>query len=287
MLEKAEKHVYVSSLFGGAGAGLAVDMALFPLDTLKTRLQSSQGFLKAGGFRGVYKGIGPQVIGSAPQAALFFLTYDTFKYYVEPRVESYALPLVHMTAASAGEVVACLIRVPMEVVKQRRQTSTNKKHTSRKILMHAIRSEGVIKGLYRGFGSTIFREIPFSFIQFPVLEYLKTVYRVNFKNNIPLESWEVANCGAVAGGFAAAVTTPLDVAKTRIMLADKKTAINMRVRTVLKQVYHEKGFKGLFAGFTPRVLWITIGGYIFFGTYDLSKNFCNDCLLNSDLVTTT
>ena len=81
-------------------------MALFPLDTLKTRLQSSQGFLKAGGFRGVYKGIGPQVIGSAPQAALFFLTYDTFKYYVEPRVESYALPLVHMTAASAGEVVS-------------------------------------------------------------------------------------------------------------------------------------------------------------------------------------
>ena len=34
-----------------------------------------------------------------------------------------------------------------------------------------------------------------------------------------LEPWEGAVCGAVAGGTAAGITTPLDVAKTRIMLA--------------------------------------------------------------------
>lgn len=48
-------------------AGLVVDVVLFPLDTLKTRLQAAQGFRKAGGFAGIYKGIGPQAIGSAPQ----------------------------------------------------------------------------------------------------------------------------------------------------------------------------------------------------------------------------
>lgn len=42
-------------------------MVLFPLDTLKTRLQSEQGFKNAGGFKGIYRGIGPQAIGSAPQ----------------------------------------------------------------------------------------------------------------------------------------------------------------------------------------------------------------------------
>jgi solute carrier family 25 S-adenosylmethionine transporter 26 len=90
---------------GGASAGLSVDMVLFPLDTIKTRLQSAQGFIKSGGFSGVYKGIGPQAIGSAPQAALFFLTYESFKYYVEPLVNPHYLPLVHMAAASFGEVV--------------------------------------------------------------------------------------------------------------------------------------------------------------------------------------
>lgn len=52
---------------GGGAAGLFVDVVLFPLDTLKTRLQAEQGFKNAGGFRGIYKGLGPQIVGSAPQ----------------------------------------------------------------------------------------------------------------------------------------------------------------------------------------------------------------------------
>ncbi|EYC15357.1 hypothetical protein Y032_0037g3475 [Ancylostoma ceylanicum] len=59
----------------GAGAGLAVDLGLYPLDTIKTRLQSKQGFLAAGGFRNIYSGMGSVAIGSAPGAALFFLSY--------------------------------------------------------------------------------------------------------------------------------------------------------------------------------------------------------------------
>ena len=46
------------------------------IDTLKTRMQSPQGFLKAGGFRGIYNGLGAAAAGSAPGAALFFSTYE-------------------------------------------------------------------------------------------------------------------------------------------------------------------------------------------------------------------
>lgn len=47
-----------------------VDMTLFPLDTIKTRLQSKQGFWKAGGFQKIYRGIGPQAVGSIPQGTI-------------------------------------------------------------------------------------------------------------------------------------------------------------------------------------------------------------------------
>lgn len=47
-------------------AGTSVDVILHPLDTLKTRLQSKQGFAKSGGFSNLYKGILPIIIGSAP-----------------------------------------------------------------------------------------------------------------------------------------------------------------------------------------------------------------------------
>lgn len=44
---------------------------LFPLDTLKTRLQSQHGFFQSGGFRQLYKGIGPVVLGSAPSGTIY------------------------------------------------------------------------------------------------------------------------------------------------------------------------------------------------------------------------
>ena len=47
---------FVCSLLAGASAGTAVDVTLFPLDTLKTRLQAANGFWKAGGFNGIYNG---------------------------------------------------------------------------------------------------------------------------------------------------------------------------------------------------------------------------------------
>ena len=47
---------FLTSLVSGGLAGTAVDISLFPLDTIKTRLQSKQGFIAAGGFRNIYSG---------------------------------------------------------------------------------------------------------------------------------------------------------------------------------------------------------------------------------------
>ncbi|XP_059336157.1 mitochondrial S-adenosylmethionine carrier protein [Ammospiza nelsoni] len=256
-----------AALAAGGVAGVCVDLILFPLDTVKTRLQSPQGFRKAGGFRGIYAGVPSTAIGSFPNAAAFFITYENVKSLLPHGSSSYLSPATHMVAASLGEVVACLIRVPSEVVKQRAQVSPSS--STLRILSHTLYHEG-IPGLYRGYKSTVLREIPFSLVQFPLWESLKDLW--SWKQGHVVDSWQSAVCGAFAGGFAAAVTTPLDVAKTRIMLA-KAGSSNARgnVLAALGGIWRTEGLSGLFAGVVPRMAAISLGGFIFLGTYEKTR----------------
>lgn len=67
---RADLKIVSSCTQGGAVAGMSVDLLFFPIDTIKTRLQSQQGFIQSGGFRGVYKGIGSVFVGGAPGGTL-------------------------------------------------------------------------------------------------------------------------------------------------------------------------------------------------------------------------
>jgi solute carrier family 25 S-adenosylmethionine transporter 26 len=253
---------------GGAGAlaGLSVDVALFPLDTIKTRLQSPQGFLKAGGFEGVYKGVTAAAGGSMPGAALFFCTYETTKPIFERLLNNGAQ--AQMVAASVAETMACLVRVPTEVVKQRMQTGMEK--SALEAVPKIIKNEG-IGGIYAGFGVTVMREIPFSAIQFPIYERLKDMWSDAQGHRVA--PWQSAACGSFAGGVAAAVTTPLDVIKTRLMLgADSSGVAYQGAFDVYSKVVKNEGFGTLFSGIQPRVMWISIGGFVFFGAYEGAKS---------------
>ncbi|KAK2584695.1 hypothetical protein KPH14_007031 [Odynerus spinipes] len=260
------KHVFFTSLISGAVAGTICDMIFFPLDTLKTRLQSQHGFMKSGGFKQLYQGIRPVMLGSAPAASLFFITYEGLKEYLQPQISPQYHAFIHMGAASLGEMLACLIRVPVEVLKQRKQA------------LLADDSHLKLRTLFRGYGSTVLRDMPFGFIQMPLWEYFKICWKQHVHRECtPLEG---AYCGAASVAVSAALTTPLDVAKTRIMLssitADKK---EVKISTMLREVYQNNGPKGLFAGFLPRVGGFTIGGFVFFGIYEQCKKFCDSNLL--------
>ncbi|XP_049719184.1 S-adenosylmethionine mitochondrial carrier protein isoform X3 [Elephas maximus indicus] len=304
----------------GGVAGVTVDLVLFPLDTIKTRLQSPQGFNKAGGFRGIYAGVPSAAIGSFPNAAAFFITYEYVKWLLHTDSSPYLMPVKHMLAASAGEVIACLIRVPSEVVKQRAQVSAS---STVQIFTDILYQEG-IQGLYRGYKSTVLREhlklfslgIVFFIFKKRLIRSWQTVARgpnpahslfysflfgpVSFmgilKSALVLEAgscggflavsslWSFRRCkglyytgedqsGGEKCGFAAAVTTPLDVAKTRIMLAKVgSSTAGGGVLSALRGVWRTQGLPGLFAGVFPRMAAISLGGFIFLGAYDQTRS---------------
>jgi len=264
MAEQKESPFSLALIAGGC-AGTSVDVALYPLDTLRTRLQSEQGFWKAGGFRGAYRGLLSAAIGSAPGAALFFSTYETMKGVIKNNVGSEHW--THHSAASAcGEVAACLVRVPTDNIKQNMQVG---KYNSLSEALGSTYRAGGASGFYTGYLTTVAREIPFSFIQFPLYEGFKkawTAYRG--EQTTPMQG---AACGSLAGAIAGGLTTPLDVAKTRIML-DTKAGGEVKKYSgtlqTLSKIANEEGAAALFNGISARVGWITIGGFIFFGAYE-------------------
>ncbi|MEQ2251652.1 hypothetical protein ILYODFUR_013345 [Ilyodon furcidens] len=101
-----DRREFIASLVAGGCAGMCVDLTLFPLDTIKTRLQSQQGFHKAGGFRGIYAGAPSAAVGSFPNAAAFFVTYESTKSLLGASTfaASHVAPVSHMLAASLGEI---------------------------------------------------------------------------------------------------------------------------------------------------------------------------------------
>ena len=289
---------FQTALLAGALAGTTVDLSLFPLDTLKTRLQSSAGFFPAGGFAGVYRGVGSALVGSAPGAAFFFCTYEGVKDLLLRRRGGGSAgdgstllggsdPLSHMLAASAGEVAACAVRVPTEVVKQRAQAGHHGGSSSaalRAILArrHASGLRGVWLELYRGWTITVFREVPFTVIQFPLWEAMKSWGRARRQRRQQQQHGgiggggagedvpgvEAALYGSVAGAVAAGLTTPLDVLKTRVMLERRKVSVAEMARRIAR----DEGWRPFFAGIAPRTMWISIGGAIFLGSYQWAVN---------------
>lgn len=279
---ETEKQVpFMVSLVAGGLAGTSVDVALFPIDTIKTRLQSPQGFRQAGGFNGIYRGLGAAAIGSSPGAALFFTVYETLKPRAISVQKKYGLwpdnPAVsHMAAASAGETAACLVRVPTEVLKSQMQVnvagSQTVTSTFKMVLAQKSSSLNIFGGLYRGFGSTIMREIPFAFIQFPIYERTKIEW-AKYLNKEQVSPIQAAACGSFGGGIAAALTTPLDVIKTRLMLGKDKNGVEYKnVFDVVKRIKVEEGMITFSNGIQPRVMWISIGGFVFFGAYETFKS---------------
>jgi solute carrier family 25 S-adenosylmethionine transporter 26 len=88
-----------------------------------------------------------------------------------------------------------------------------------------------------------------------------------------------ALAGAAAGGIAAALTTPLDVIRTRHVL---RAAIPVHTRPVhtppdvsfigtARLIFHKEGARGFVRGLLPRTIYMGLGGILYLGTYSLAS----------------
>jgi len=271
---------FVESMVAGAVAGFVCDVTLYPLDTIKTRMQAPGGLRATGGLAGAYRGVGITLLGSVPCSALFFTTYETAvpmvddlcTYLWQPSGElapcsssvGAGLELRHCfvnaTAAAVGEFVAATIRTPIEALKQRRQVFSQ---SPTPIL------------LWRGWGATLMRDMPFSMIQYPLYHAAKRSCCASADSVVVDDPAKAALCGSLTSATAAALTTPFDVVQTRVMLADGD---RRSMLAIIQDLAASRGPSALFAGALPRAAWMGLGGLLFLGSYELTKCLYHDAL---------
>jgi solute carrier family 25 S-adenosylmethionine transporter 26 len=247
----------------GASAGAAVETALYPIDTIKTRLQAVRG----GGaivWGGLYSGLAGNIAGVIPASALFMGVYEPTKRAMA--AEGFSPFAQQFTAATLAGTAASLVRVPTEVVKQRMQTGQFQ--SAIKAVQAIVAKEGVRKGLYAGYGSFMLRDLPFDAIEFIAYEQMKIAYKASIKRE--LNPAETGALGAAAGVATAVLTTPLDVIKTRLMTQGAVKQYT-GVLDCARQLIKDEGGKALFKGVGPRMTWIGIGGGIFFPCLEAAK----------------
>ena len=125
------------SVLGSATAGILSRVLTHPLDTAKARLQAPPGALparpyrgpadalartaRAEGVRGLYRGFGAVMVGGTPGTVIYLCGYESIRGRMTREGESAASGWAHLAAGMLAEAAACVIYVPVDVIKERLQ----------------------------------------------------------------------------------------------------------------------------------------------------------------------
>ncbi|XP_021771465.1 probable S-adenosylmethionine carrier 2, chloroplastic [Chenopodium quinoa] len=198
-------------------------------------------------------------------SAIFLGVYEPVKQKLLKAIPENFSSLAHLSAGAIAGAASSIVRVPTEVVKQRMQMGQFA--TAPNAVRMIVSKEG-FRGLYAGYGSFLLRDLPFDAIQFCIYEQIRIGYKLAAKRE--LNDPENALIGAFAGAITGAITTPLDVIKTRLMIQGSSKQYK-GVYDCVRTIPREEGGHVFMKGIGPRVLWIGIGGSIFFGVLEKTK----------------
>jgi len=230
---------------------------VFPMDKVKTRLQSHGGTIistatqiiaKEGTLKMMFRGLSPQLVMIGPVNAAQMTTNDFVQRKFRGKSER-DLKLWELSAAALSASVAEIaIGNPQEVVKIRMQMQGI--HAPVVSALQIVKEIG-ITGLYKGVGACMLRDLPFNLIFFLTYDYLKRVFADKTTKNI--DSTRLLMAGTTAAAIASAACTPADVIKTKLQNGTQQFK---SYGECIRQIIAEGGYSAFFRGLTSRLLII-------------------------------
>ncbi|KAK1754350.1 hypothetical protein QBC47DRAFT_447258 [Echria macrotheca] len=198
----------VSKFIAGGMGGMTAQFCVYPIDTLKFRLQcetveggltgnalliqTAKNMWKEGGFRAAYRGLGLGLIGMFPYSAIDIGTFEMLKKtYTRTKARYYGIheedsrPGNVMTAvlgASSGALGATIV-YPLNVLRTRLQTQGTAMHPPTytgimDVARKTVRNEGV-RGLYKGLTPNLLKVAPALSITWVCYENMKKLLELH------------------------------------------------------------------------------------------------------------
>jgi solute carrier family 25 iron transporter 28/37 len=272
------------AMIAGAAAGVMEHVCMYPVDTIKTRLQevrkpgnpgyrnvidAFQHIRQHEGFLRLYRGITAVVLGAIPSHAVHFATYEYFKKKLGGDKEGFH-PVLNGIAGGIATMAHDAVVTPLDVIKQRLQMYNSSYTNVRQSIRRVFREEG-FSAFYKSYPTTVVINVPFMAVYFATYETTKQalVISKNIDEKSPLV-FVVA--GGAAGALAALSSNPLDVIKTRIQLHDTAAHGPVTVAKLARDLWkNEGGVKAFFKGTTARVLYFVPSAAICWTTYEGCK----------------
>jgi solute carrier family 25 iron transporter 28/37 len=276
------------NMAAGAFAGIAEHTVMYPIDAIKTRMQlltpsstahagvirSTYQIASREGFFSLWRGMSSVIVGAGPAHAVYFATYEAVKHAMGGNQAGVHHPLAAASSGAAATIASDAFMNPFDVIKQRMQIQNSKKMYRSMVdcARYVYRNEG-LAAFYVSYPTTLSMTVPFTALQFLAYETISTSMN-------PSKTYDPAThciAGAVAGGFAAGLTTPMDVIKT--ILQTRGTSTDPQVRNVngfvggCQLLYQREGFRGFFKGVRPRIVTTMPSTAICWSAYEFSKAY--------------
>ncbi|XP_065851223.1 folate transporter 1, chloroplastic isoform X2 [Euphorbia lathyris] len=268
----------------GAAAGFATVAATHPLDVVRTRFQVNDGRVsnlptykntahaimaigRCEGFKGLYAGFLPSVLGSTVSWSLYFFFYGRAKKRYSQNMDAKLSPGLHLLSAAEAGALVCLCTNPIWLVKTRLQLQTPLHRTQPyaglyDALRTIMREEGW-SALYKGLVPSLFL-VSHGAIQFTAYEELRKVvvdYRSKQKNYGSsdihvLNSFDYAVLGGSSKVAAMIVTYPFQVIRARLQQRPSMDGVPKYMDSwhVVKETVRFEGFRGFYKGIIPNLL---------------------------------
>jgi len=245
----------VKAFLAGSMSGTCSTLLFQPLDVLKTRLQSSairssmryeaNAVMTADGLQGLWRGVLPSLYRTVPGVGLYFSSMHWMRYNVFNGKPNAGQSLL---IGAAARTFAGSVMIPFTVVKTRMESGAFQYRSVFTALSSILCAEG-LRGLTRGLGPTLARDVPFSSLYLAFYDLLKK--EVTSNTRLASISPEVAHmaAGLGAGLLASLVTQPADVVKTQMQLGKQR-----KISSALASIYREGGVGGFAVGLAPRML---------------------------------